>query len=60
MAPAAMQQAMGHQSSAGIADQDCAVRYQLAGKTLAIATMGRDRENLDAELAMERAAYGAK
>jgi hypothetical protein len=23
MAPAAMQQAMGHQSSAGIADQDC-------------------------------------
>jgi apoptosis-inducing factor 3 len=43
-----------------IADQDCAVRYQLAGKTLAIATMGRDKENLETELAMERAAYGPK
>lgn len=38
-----------------IADQDCAVRYRLGGKTLAIATMGRDKENLDTELAMERA-----
>jgi len=43
-----------------IADQDCAVRYQLGGKTLAIATMGRDKENLDTELEMERAAYGPK
>jgi NADPH-dependent 2,4-dienoyl-CoA reductase/sulfur reductase-like enzyme/nitrite reductase/ring-hydroxylating ferredoxin subunit len=38
-----------------IADQDCAVRYRLSGKTLAIATMGRDKENLDTELEMERA-----
>jgi NADPH-dependent 2,4-dienoyl-CoA reductase/sulfur reductase-like enzyme/nitrite reductase/ring-hydroxylating ferredoxin subunit len=36
-----------------IADQDCAVRYRLAGKTIAIATMGRDRENLETERAME-------
>jgi NADPH-dependent 2,4-dienoyl-CoA reductase/sulfur reductase-like enzyme len=43
-----------------IADQDCAVRYQLAGKTVAIATMGRGKENLETELAMERAAYGPK
>jgi NADPH-dependent 2,4-dienoyl-CoA reductase/sulfur reductase-like enzyme/nitrite reductase/ring-hydroxylating ferredoxin subunit len=38
-----------------IADQDCAVRYRLAGKTIAIATMGRDRENLETERAMELA-----
>jgi len=37
-----------------IADQDCAVRYQLGGKTLAIVTMGRDKENLETELEMER------
>ena len=38
-----------------IADQDCAVRYRLGGKTIAIATMGRDRENLETERAMELA-----
>jgi NADPH-dependent 2,4-dienoyl-CoA reductase/sulfur reductase-like enzyme/nitrite reductase/ring-hydroxylating ferredoxin subunit len=43
-----------------IADQDCAVRYQVAGKTVAITTMGRGKENLETELAMERAAYGPK
>jgi len=37
-----------------IADQDCAVRYRLGGKLLAIATMGRDKENLETERAMER------
>ncbi|HKG96106.1 MAG TPA: FAD-dependent oxidoreductase [Gemmatimonadaceae bacterium] len=34
--------------------RDCAVRYQLAGRTLAIATVGRDRENLEAEVGMEK------
>ena len=38
-----------------IADQDCAVRYRVAGKTMAIATIGRDRENLETERAMELA-----
>jgi apoptosis-inducing factor 3 len=38
-----------------IADQDCAVRYRLGGRTMAIATMGRDRENLETERAMELA-----
>ncbi len=38
-----------------IADQDCAIRYRLGGKTIAIATMGRDRENLEIERAMELA-----
>jgi NADPH-dependent 2,4-dienoyl-CoA reductase/sulfur reductase-like enzyme/nitrite reductase/ring-hydroxylating ferredoxin subunit len=38
-----------------IADQDCAIRYRLGGKTIAIATIGRDRENLETELAMELA-----
>lgn len=38
-----------------IADQDCAVRYRLGGRTIAIATMGRDRENLETERAMELA-----
>ena len=37
-----------------LADRDCTVRYQRAGRTLAVATIGRDRQNLEAELAMER------
>ena len=32
---------------------DCAVRYQVGGKTVAIATIGRDLENLRTERAME-------
>jgi NADPH-dependent 2,4-dienoyl-CoA reductase/sulfur reductase-like enzyme/nitrite reductase/ring-hydroxylating ferredoxin subunit len=36
-----------------VADADCTVRYERAGRTLAVATMGRDRESLQAELAME-------
>jgi len=32
---------------------DCAVRYSLEGELLAIATIGRDLENLQTELAME-------
>lgn len=38
-----------------IADQDCAVRYRLGGRTMAIATIRRDRENLETERAMELA-----
>jgi NADPH-dependent 2,4-dienoyl-CoA reductase/sulfur reductase-like enzyme len=34
-------------------DGDCAVRFELSGKTLAIATIGRDQENLRAEREME-------
>ncbi len=36
-----------------LADGSCAVRYQRAGRTLAVATIGRDRENLQAEVALE-------
>jgi len=43
------------QIDGSIADQDCAVRYMRGGKTIAIATMGRDKENLEAEGAMESA-----
>lgn len=43
------------QVDGSIDDGDCAVRYRLGGKTIAIATMGRDRENLETERAMELA-----
>jgi NADPH-dependent 2,4-dienoyl-CoA reductase/sulfur reductase-like enzyme len=34
--------------------RDCTVSYLSGGQTLAVATVGRDRESLEAELAMER------
>ena len=34
--------------------RDCAVRYKSGGHVLAVATISRDRESLEAELAMER------
>ena len=37
-----------------IEDQNCKLSFQRAGKTLAVATVGRDRENLENEVAMER------
>jgi NADPH-dependent 2,4-dienoyl-CoA reductase/sulfur reductase-like enzyme/nitrite reductase/ring-hydroxylating ferredoxin subunit len=37
-----------------IEDQDCKLSFQREGKTLAIATVGRDRQSLEDELAMER------
>jgi NADPH-dependent 2,4-dienoyl-CoA reductase/sulfur reductase-like enzyme/nitrite reductase/ring-hydroxylating ferredoxin subunit len=37
-----------------LAERDCEVRYIADGRTLAVATVGRDRANLDAEVAMER------
>jgi apoptosis-inducing factor 3 len=38
-----------------IEERDCAVRFLRAGRTLAMATIYRDRENLQAELRMEEA-----
>ena len=39
-----------------IAGKDCILRYRRNGKVLAMASIYRDRENLEAELAMERTA----
>ena len=39
-----------------IASKDCVLRYRRGGKTLAVASIFRDRESLEAEIAMERAA----
>jgi NADPH-dependent 2,4-dienoyl-CoA reductase/sulfur reductase-like enzyme/nitrite reductase/ring-hydroxylating ferredoxin subunit len=38
--------------------QDCAVSYASGGRTLAVATIARDRDNLAAELQLERASLG--
>jgi len=38
-----------------IAAHDCTLRYLMAGKLAAVATIFRDRESLEAEVAMERA-----
>jgi len=37
-----------------IAKRDCTLRYRRGGRALAVASIGRDRESLLAELAMER------
>jgi NADPH-dependent 2,4-dienoyl-CoA reductase/sulfur reductase-like enzyme/nitrite reductase/ring-hydroxylating ferredoxin subunit len=37
-----------------LAARDCTIAYRRAGKTLAVATLGRDRVSLDAEVALER------
>jgi len=39
--------------SGSVAAKDCAVTYQRAGRTLAVATISRDLQNLQAEAAME-------
>jgi apoptosis-inducing factor 3 len=39
--------------SGSVKNGDCSVKYVAAGKTLAVATVGRDQESLKAELAME-------
>jgi hypothetical protein len=39
-----------------IAHKDCILRYRRGGKVLAVASIFRDRESLQAEMAMERAA----
>src|ERR1700722_18364071 len=38
-----------------IEEHDCKLSFRRGGKTLAVATIGRDRESLESELAMERA-----
>jgi NADPH-dependent 2,4-dienoyl-CoA reductase/sulfur reductase-like enzyme len=38
-----------------IEKHDCKLSFRRGGKTLAVATIGRDRESLESELAMERA-----
>ncbi len=39
-----------------IPNKDCVLRYRRNGKTLAVASIFRDKESLEAEIAMERAA----
>ena len=38
-----------------IDEHDCKLSFRRGGKTLAVANIGRDRESLESELAMERA-----
>ena len=45
--------------SGSVKDGDCAVGFRLAGRTLAVATVGRERASLGAEAAMERGDAGA-
>ena len=40
--------------SGSVADRDCLVAFRKGGKTLALASIYRDRESLEAELAFER------
>jgi NADPH-dependent 2,4-dienoyl-CoA reductase/sulfur reductase-like enzyme/nitrite reductase/ring-hydroxylating ferredoxin subunit len=40
--------------SGDVSGGDCTVRYLVNGRVLAVATVGRDRESLQAEVAMER------
>jgi len=42
-----------------IEDQNCKLSFRRDGKTLAIATVGRDRDSLEAELAMEQADHAS-
>jgi 3-phenylpropionate/trans-cinnamate dioxygenase ferredoxin reductase subunit len=42
------------QISGNLAAQNCSVTFRDRGRRLAVATVGRDRESLEAELAMER------
>jgi hypothetical protein len=39
--------------SGSLEARDCAVTYKCAGRTLAVATVGRDLQNLRAESALE-------
>ncbi len=43
------------ETDGALASRDCTLRYRRAGRTLAVATVGRDRASLQAELEMESA-----
>jgi apoptosis-inducing factor 3 len=45
----------GIEIAGDIEARDCAVRFRQGGRTLAVATIYRDRENLEAEVEMEHA-----
>jgi hypothetical protein len=42
-----------------IGKQDCVLRYERGGRVIAVATIFRDLDSLEAELHMERALVGA-
>ena len=42
--------------SGAYAQRDCTVSYKRAGRTLAVATIGRDRLSLETEASMEASA----
>jgi len=44
----------------GAFDRDCAVRYRLGDRTLAVATIGRDMESLKSELSLESSSSRAQ
>jgi apoptosis-inducing factor 3 len=44
--------------SGDVAARDCAIRFQRGHRTLAVATIYRDRESLEAEVQMERSVVG--
>jgi NADPH-dependent 2,4-dienoyl-CoA reductase/sulfur reductase-like enzyme len=46
------------QIDGSVASGDCVVRYVASGKVLAVATVGRDKESLESEVAMESRAVG--
>jgi apoptosis-inducing factor 3 len=43
-----------------VENRDCTVKYLLNGRVAAAASIGRNRQNLELELAMERAAYAGE
>jgi NADPH-dependent 2,4-dienoyl-CoA reductase/sulfur reductase-like enzyme len=43
----------GIEMTGDLAEHDCALRFKRGGRTLAIATIGRDRESLEGELELE-------
>ena len=42
------------ETDGSLSERNCRLRYQAGGRTLAVVTISRDRDSLEAELAMER------